>query len=143
MDVKTYNLDNKSVLYHIAEDIPQNENVELLIKHMKQIMTESKTKATGLAAPQIGVSKRLIMIDTKTLKIVLINPFITRRRAGQGLSRESCLSFPGLILNMKRDKQITVEGFSPYWRKEKFNLLGFDAYVVQHEIDHLNGITIK
>ena len=135
------NLNNHSALYEIAEQVPENEDVSVLIQTMQQIL--AKTKGIGLAAPQIGVSKRVIIINTPGIHQIIINPVITRRRLGKTTSIEGCLSYPGLTKKMKRDKQIIVEGFNSIWEPVKFKLRGLESYCVQHEIDHLNGITIK
>jgi len=134
------NLKNRSVLHKVADEVPHNTSVELLLHAMWANM--DKGKGIGLAAPQIGESKRVIIMDTGVITIQIINPIITRRNLGKVVSEEGCLSFPGLRVKMARYKQIVVEGFNPDWKPVKYKLRGLDAYVIQHEIDHLNGKTI-
>lgn len=136
-----YNLNNRSKLYSMAEEVPQDKQVKDIITLMYSVLNNAK--GIGLAAPQIGISLRIIIIKTPALEQVIINPIITRRRLGKTVSKEGCLSFPGLIKKIKRDKQIIVEGFTPDWKPFKMKLRGLESYCIQHEIDHLNGITLK
>lgn len=136
-------LANRAALHLIAAEVPVNEDVSELVNIMWGVLVNSKTPAVGLAAPQIGASLRVIIMRTPGINQVLINPVITRRRLGKANSVEGCLSFPGLTKKMKRDKQIIVEGFNLAWKPVKLKLRGLESYVVQHEIDHLNGVTIN
>ena len=135
------NLNDRSVLYRVAEKVNKDDDVSSLIVNMIRIMQDNK--GIGLAAPQIGISKRVIIVGTNNLRLVIINPIITKRKLGTTLSEEGCLSFPGLLKKIKRDKQIVVEGFNESWEPVKRKLRGLDSFIVQHEIDHLNGITIR
>lgn len=139
--MEQYNLDNRTELYNIAQAVPENEDVSVLISTMQKIMKEHN--GIGLAAPQIGISKRVIIISTMGIQQVLINPGITRRRLGGTWSTEGCLSYPGMIKRIFRTKQIIVEGYDENWKLVKFKLRGLESNCIQHEIDHLNGITIK
>lgn len=136
-----YTLNNRTVLYEVADDVPQNEDINSIVGYMMPAMINNN--GIGLAAPQIGISKRIILVKIGSVVQAIINPVITRRRLGKGISTEGCLSFPGMIKKVKRDKQIIVEGYSQKWEPVKMKLRGLDSCVVQHEIDHLNGITIK
>ena len=106
-----------------------------------------KKRGMGLAAPQVGVRKRMIIAAFKfkgsDVKIELINPTITRRFGGKVGMDEGCLSFPGESVNKARYKHIQVTGFDRHWKMNKFRLSGMPARIVQHEVDHLNGVTIK
>lgn len=134
------------VLYQVAEPIPQDTDITDLYRSMFELMTANQ--GIGLAAPQVGVSVRLIVFRFGAIPQVIINPVITKRRPGRTTSIEGCLSFPqtlgrmGKRVKMSRYKRITVEGFNQYWQPIKLKLHGQDSFVVQHEIDHLNGITI-
>lgn len=93
----------------------------------------------GLAAPQIGVSKRIIVVDTGDNLIELINPEIVLQE-GEQTGSEGCLSIPGTVGLVKRYKQITVKGLNREGKEifcEGEKLL---ARALQHEIDHLDGI---
>jgi peptide deformylase len=100
----------------------------------------------GLAAPQVAVSKRIFVLDCATKEnpmpqMVFINPAIIKK-SGAYLSREGCLSFPGVWIPVKRYKEITVKAKDAKGRPfvmtpDPGSLL---AVAIQHELDHLNGI---
>jgi peptide deformylase len=134
------------VLYQVAEPIPQNEDITELYRAMFDLMLANN--GIGLAAPQAGISKRLIVFRLGNIPYTIINPIITKRKLGTMKSIEGCLSFPetlgkrGKLVEVLRDKLIVVEGFNQYWKPTRLKLRGLDSCVIQHEIDHLNGITI-
>lgn len=93
----------------------------------------------GLAAPQIGILKRLIVIDTGEKFIELINPEIVERE-GEKISTEGCLSVPGIIGRVSRSLYVRVKGLNR--DGEEVEVTGSDllAKALQHEIDHLDGV---
>ena len=127
-------------LYQKAIEVPKHEDVTDLIRAMFEIMVSNN--GAGLAANQVGSLQRVIFVQTENLKQVFINPKITKRYSSRKQSVERCLSHPGAEVKIKRANRIIVEGFDEAWRPVKLNLTGFNAFVVQHEIDHLNGINI-
>ena len=115
--------------------------MSLLLHVMWTVMY--KNNGIGLAAPQLGELHRVIVIDAGGFKQSIINPVITRRYGGKVTSKnEGCLSYPGKKRTIVRDKQIAVKGFDQNWKSIKFKLKGLAAIAVQHEVDHLDGITI-
>ncbi|HXX80599.1 MAG TPA: peptide deformylase, partial [Thermodesulfovibrionales bacterium] len=98
----------------------------------------------GLAAPQVGISKQLMVIDVSLREeerrplIVLINPQITHSE-GQMESEEGCLSLPGYITQIKRSERIEVCGLDRTGKQVKIEGEGLLSRALQHEIDHLNG----
>jgi peptide deformylase len=95
----------------------------------------------GLAAPQIGLSKRLVVIDTegkKTGERVFINPQIIDER-GETLEEEGCLSFPGVMGKVIRSQYVIVTAYNLKGKKLEFEAEGLLSRVWQHEIDHING----
>ncbi|MFN7920306.1 MAG: peptide deformylase [Bryobacteraceae bacterium] len=101
-------------------------------------------KGVGLAAPQVGVQKRLTVIDCSagqddTQKLVLINPEILKLDGSQ-VGEEGCLSIPGFREDVKRAMHATVRAQNP--KGEFFEITGQEllARAMQHEIDHLNGV---
>lgn len=93
----------------------------------------------GLAAPQIGISKRLVVIDTGKNYIELINPEIIEQE-GERTSSEGCLSVPGIVGLVKRAARVKVRALNR--AGEEFTIEGHDllSKALQHEIDHLEGI---
>lgn len=98
----------------------------------------------GLAAPQVGVSKRVLVIDVshreeeKTPLVVLVNPEIISTE-GETESEEGCLSLPGYITNVARSEKVAVRGFDKKGRQVEIECGGLLCRALQHEIDHLNG----
>ena len=109
-----------------------------------------KHHGIGLAAPQVGVSKRLIIVglpihrdDEDCPIIAMINPIIVSKSPETDIDDEGCLSLPGITGNIERSKTIDVEWMDIKGRKMKKKIVGFGARVVQHEVDHLDGILIS
>jgi peptide deformylase len=99
----------------------------------------------GLAAPQVGLSVRMVAIECsgrKTPAVVWINPVIKRRIGSKG-SLEGCLSLPGERYSCNRAKRIEVEAFDIQGVRHLLRCDGLEAICFQHEIDHLNGILIE
>lgn len=113
-----------------------------LIKDMFDTMDAAD--GAGLAAPQVGVSKRIFVFRVGDEKHALINPKIIKRE-GQRLGDEGCLSIPGVQAKVKRAKRIVVigrdeKGKPVEWDLEDSEDTGRAATCVQHEIDHLDGV---
>ncbi|MBS1724969.1 MAG: peptide deformylase [Armatimonadetes bacterium] len=108
-----------------------------LADNMLRIMRDAH--GVGLAAPQIGILERIIVIAPQTKPIVLINPVIIERE-GEAIGEEGCLSIPGLYGDVKRAQSVVVEALDRKGRDVTFEMQGMAARVVQHEVDHLDGI---
>ena len=111
-----------------------------LIKEMLETMY--RNQGVGLAAPQVGVLKRIVVVDDGEGPRVFINPKIVKKGGGKEVSEEGCLSVPGVFLRIKRWKEIEVEGLNENGEKVKVKARGLFARALQQEIDHLNGILI-
>jgi len=110
-----------------------------LIKEMEKTM--DKEKGIGLAAPQVGINERLILVTIDNKKIVpMINPEIIEMSEENCIDEEGCLSLPGEFAPIIRAKEITVRYQTPKKQTLTVNLADFNARVVQHEVDHLNGV---
>ncbi len=128
---------------HLVENIDQ-EIIDL-IKKMKTTMYGTPN-AIGLAAPQIGESLMLSVIDVSRGNeedgfTILLNPFIEEKE-GYETDTEGCLSFPNISLDIRRSTKIFLRGIDINGKDYKKEFSGFMARVIQHEIDHLNGILI-
>jgi peptide deformylase len=95
----------------------------------------------GLAAPQVGITQRLFVAEIHGRSMCLVNPVIVAR-CGSDRMTEGCLSLPGVYVDVQRDGQIEVQGFDAQGRKQRHCVEGLWARVVQHEIDHLDGVLI-
>ena len=132
----------EQVLARKADEIA---NIDGQIHKLATDMVETMYTASGigLAAPQIGVSQRLIVADPgkaeKSNLITLINPVIVSRE-GHNAIDEGCLSVPEFTAEVPRYAKVLVRGVTLDEKEIEFTAEGLFAIVLQHEIDHLNGI---
>ena len=124
------------------------ETIDSYIHHLIDDMIETMyaARGIGLAANQVGVSKRLCIIDTsgreeRSQLIVLINPVIAEKE-GSEESDEGCLSIPGYLPIIKRAAKVIVKGLNREGRPIQVEATGLLARALQHEIDHLDGLLI-
>lgn len=118
-----------------------DDKVRELIEDMVETM--HKYDGVGLAAVQVGILKRIIVIDIyddKTPIVKLINPVIVKQK-GEREIEEGCLSFPNKFARVKRPTEVVVEGLNEKGEKVKIKATELLAQALCHEIDHLNGIT--
>jgi len=108
----------------------------LLLSKMAQAMYAGA--GIGLAAPQVGVSLAMIVVDIGSGLYKLINPSIVKKSGSQALE-EGCLSVPGVCIKVKRAKKITVKGMDEKGKPLTLEAEDLLACVLQHEIDHLKG----
>lgn len=116
----------------------KNYEIKKLIFDMKE--TVEVENGIGLAAPQVGHSLRIIVIFLENKKIALINPQITYFSLRKKKDEEGCLSIPGKFGFVKRSKVIKVKAFDENGKKIKFKAKNLLARVIQHEVDHLDGV---
>ena len=123
-----------------------DDDLRQLIEDMVETMREAP--GVGLAAPQVNVRQRVIVIEfgdeedeeapRKLFKVV--NPEITRRSDETVMGVEGCLSIPELVGEVERAVSVTVKGQNPYGQPMKVKAQGWLARIFQHEIDHLDGV---
>ena len=142
------------VLRKEAEEVPQDmEALHGLIENMWETMY--RAEGVGLAAPQIGQSLRLFVVDgspfgegedgdpgCKDFKRVMINPVLFDETEESGVMEEGCLSIPGIREPVERPVGVTVEYYDADWVLREEVLTGIAARIVQHENDHLDGVMI-
>ena len=121
-----------------------NSSLDLGLKNKVAIVTGG-AKGIGLAAPQVGINKEILVIDldlenSTTPPIVLINPEITEFSASIETYEEGCLSIPGVYLNVIRPSTIKVNYRDEMGRPKKLNTEGLLSRCIQHEMDHLKGV---
>jgi peptide deformylase len=104
--------------------------------------TREHAVGAGIAAPQVGRSERLCIAMINKRAVPLINPFITRRSDKMETGEEGCLSLPDVWIQVPRSKEIDLQYQDAKGRKQELTLSDWDARVVQHEVDHLDGVLI-
>jgi len=120
--------------------------VEVVDDKIRQLLddmveTMHKYNGVGLAAPQVGILKRIIVIDLydETGPIKLVNPVILKQKGEQEVE-EGCLSFPNQFAKMVRPTEIVVKALNEEGKEIKIKGTGLLAQALAHEIDHLDGI---
>ena len=144
------------VLRKVGKELDKDhDNLNELIANMKETMHNAK--GVGLAAPQIGKSLRLFIIDAspfedneeleeeeraflKDFKGVFINPKIIEEDGGEWAFNEGCLSIPNINEDVSREEQIHIEYLDENFQAHKKTLNGLAARIFQHEYDHIEGI---
>ena len=126
----------------IAAPVQQiDDEIKQLVRDMLDTMHHAE--GIGLAATQVNINKRIAVIDiseNKKAPLCIINPVITQHN-GKISWQEGCLSFPGIYTNVKRYETVTVEYQDLDNKPQTINATGLLSVCLQHEIDHLNGIT--
>ena len=128
-------------------DLSDKAGIASLVQDLKD--TLAKADGCGLAAPQIGVSKQVVIVDgdvvsdmydyLKGFRRTLINPVITAESEDTTVYSEGCLSIPGIYCDVSRPRSITVEYYDEELRKVTETFDRFAARMVQHELSHLEG----
>lgn len=116
------------------------ETVQLLID-MVEYVDESFPPKSGLALPQLGISKRGFVATIEGKAVVMMNPRVIFHGTDQ-TSYEGCLSLPGIFRYVYRNDHLSVEFHDEDWEKQTLQLRELTAFIVQHELDHLDGILI-
>jgi peptide deformylase len=114
-----------------------DDRIKVLVEDMKETM--EKADGIGLAAPQVGILKRIIVVNTGDGILSLINPEI-RKSEGEQSEFEGCLSVPGIYGVVRRPLRVTARGINGEGSITDYHLRGLAARAVCHEIDHLDGI---
>lgn len=108
----------------------------------RMIRTMHDAPGVGLAAPQVGVLQRLLVYDVHDDPQVLVNPMLDEYSDETEESDEGCLSVPGVTMPVERSMSVRVRGFDASGEPVDFRAEGFEARVIQHENDHLDGVLI-
>lgn len=126
------------VLREKARPVPEiNSSILKLLDNMADTLYAAK--GAGLAAPQIGVSKRVIVVDCGEGLWEVVNPEIISLQ-GEDIGVEGCLSIPGVAGEVKRAAQVVVKGWDRRGQEIQIRASGYGARAFQHETDHLDGI---
>ncbi|HYF83172.1 MAG TPA: peptide deformylase [Clostridia bacterium] len=138
MAVRTIRKDGDEVLRKVSRKVEViDDRILTLLDDMKDTMY--KAEGVGLAAPQVGVLRRVVVIDIREGLIELINPVIVYE-SGEQIEEEGCLSIPGIRGEVKRPAKVIVRAMNR--KGETFEMTGTELLAIAfcHEIDHLNGM---
>lgn len=141
MAIRNIRKDGDEILRKRAKDVGViNEKILNLLKDMAETMY--KAEGIGLAATQIGVLKRIVVLDIGEGLVELINPRIVDE-SGEQTYIEGCLSVPGIYGEVRRPAKVKVEALDAEGKKVEIMGEGLLAIVICHEIDHLDGVLFK
>lgn len=141
MAIRTIREEGDEILKKKSREVEVvNDKIRELLDDMVETM--HKYNGVGLAAVQIGILKRILVIDLydDNGPTKLVNPIIVKEKGEQEVE-EGCLSFPNKYAKMLRPAEVVVEGLNENGEKVKIKAKGLLAQALCHEIDHLNGIT--
>lgn len=141
MAIRNIRTDGDEILRKKSRKVIEiNDKIRILLKDMAD--TLYKAEGAGLAAPQVGILKRVVVIDIGEGLIELINPVLISQ-SGQQCVVEGCLSIPGVWGEVNRPSHVVVEALDPNGEKKTIEGEGFLAQALCHEIEHLDGILFK
>ena len=147
MGLRRIRLVGDPVLRNKARTVTRfNDNLRALVEDMSETMREAN--GVGLAAPQVGIMERVIVVETPEDEEepgsgwlhAIVNPEVVRASKDQVDGIEGCLSIPGYVGEVTRHEAVTVKGQDLQGRRFRIKAQGFLARVLQHEIDHLEGV---
>jgi peptide deformylase len=135
------------ILKTVCEPVTALDEADALVQDLLDTMTASG-HSVGVAAPQIGITRRVVVVDVSGSKagrdnnhgrLVMINPGIIERE-GQETMREGCMSVPDYTGNVTRSESVVVQFLDRQGRERVIRASGFEAVAIQHELDHLDGL---
>ena len=135
-------------LHGVSEPVEPDEILELIpaLQDMHDILFEYKARFAhygafrGIAAPQIGVMKRLIYMNIDNNPMIFVNPELTNLSKTMFEVWDDCMCFPNLLVRLKRHKSCTINYVDLEFKPQTMHLEGSLSELLQHEFDHLNGI---
>lgn len=139
MAIRNVLKEGEETLRKVSREVTKIDGrIHTLLDDMAETMYASD--GVGLAAPQVGVLRRVIVIDIRDEKglIELINPEIVKK-SGKQYGEEGCLSVPGVVANLERPYEVTVKGLNRAGEEVEYYAVDFLAKAFCHEIDHLDG----
>lgn len=130
----------KDVMILSRKSVPAEKQDIPIGKDLLDTLFANAAACVGMAVNMIGINKRIIVVNTGVMNIAMFNPVI-ESRSGRYETQEGCLSLSGLRPTV-RYQSISVSYMDINWKKQKLKLTGWPAQIVQHEIDHCDGIVI-
>jgi peptide deformylase len=125
---------------HAREVTEFDRGLRKLAKRM--IRTMHDAPGVGLAAPQVGALQRMLVYDVDDEPHVLVNPVLGEFSDETEEAEEGCLSVPGVTMPVERSLSVRVQALDEYGEPVDFRAEGYEARVIQHETDHLDGVLI-
>lgn len=119
---------------------PSREDITGLVDDLKETMTAAP--GIGLAATQCGIMKRVLVFDIEEGLEVLVNPEIVEASDERCEDEEGCLSVPDVKITVERPERVRIRGFNELGAEVDYEADGMRARVIQHEVDHLDGVLI-
>lgn len=132
------------ILRRVADPIGRFDDALRGLVHA-MLARMKKSKGVGLAAPQIGLQQRILVLnptDDEKEDLALVNPTIVARTGPRVAYDEGCLSFPGIFAEIVRPERCTVKAFDPHGNPLEQEFEGFTSRILQHEYDHLEGVLL-
>jgi peptide deformylase len=131
-------------LYQVCQPVLPTDQPQIAgwVADMHNVMEQIRTRynfGRAIAAPQLGIMKRLIYMNIDK-PVVFINPGLTSLSADMFELWDDCMSFPNLLVKVKRHQQITINYLDEQWQPRQWTMDGALSELLQHEYDHLNGI---
>ena len=144
MAIRNIRIEGDPILRKISKKVPQiTDRVKILLDDMGETMYAAD--GVGLAAPQVGILKRVIVVDPRdeeTGLVKLVNPEIIEAD-GEQVGVEGCLSIPEFNGTVKRPEHVKVKYLDEDGNEKIWDAHGFPAVILSHEIDHLDGILFR
>ncbi|SRR6056297_196163 len=138
MALRNLRLEGDEILRKKSRKIENiNERIKVLAEDMIETMNENE--GIGLAAPQVGILKKLIVVDVGEGPVIMLNPEILEKN-GEQIITEGCLSVPNKNGDVKRPEKLKVTYTDLQGNSHTIKTEGLLSVVISHEIDHLNGI---
>jgi peptide deformylase len=131
-------------LYENCEPLTRDELPQVMewVKDLHEAMEDIRKRygfGRGIAAPQLGIMKRLFYLNLDK-PYIIINPEIVDQSKEMFELWDDCMSFPNLLVKVKRHQSLTLEYLDENWEKQSWKVEGAISELIQHEYDHLNGI---
>lgn len=144
MAIRNIRIEGDPILRKVCKEVPEvTDRIKVLLDDMGETMYHAN--GVGLAAPQVGILRRVIVVDPReddTGLVKLINPEIIESD-GEQIGVEGCLSIPNFNGTVKRPEHVKVKYLNEEGEEKIWDAHGFPAVVLCHEIDHLNGVLFR
>lgn len=144
MAIRNIRVEGDPILRKVSKKVPKiTDRIKILLDDMAETMY--KAEGVGLAAPQVGILKRIIVVDPhdeQTGLVKLVNPEIIEAD-GEQIGIEGCLSIPNFNATVKRAEHVKVKYLDENGQEKIWDSHGFPAVILSHEIDHLDGILFR